>query len=106
MLHLPTSRSLFLVATLLLATAVGAQTSSEKASVKLAAVAQSSPARITLSWTSLANTTSITVYRKLKSATTWGSAIASPAASETARLALGHHLGMIERLALQPGGRA
>ena len=58
-----------------------AQTHSQKAAVPLTATVQSSPARITLSWTTLPSTTSITIYRKLVDATTWGSAIATPAAS-------------------------
>ncbi|MFZ1688971.1 MAG: hypothetical protein WAU70_16235 [Flavobacteriales bacterium] len=59
------------------------QTSSERVSVALSAAVQKSPARITLSWTALSSTTSITVYRKLRSATTWGTALATPAASAT-----------------------
>lgn len=60
-----------------------AQTSSQKAAVQLSATVQSSPASITLAWTTLPSTTSITVYRKLADATSWGSAIASPSASAT-----------------------
>lgn len=59
------------------------QTSSERAAVQLSAVAQASPAAITLTWTSIASTTSLTVYRKLRSATGWGTAIATPAATAT-----------------------
>ncbi len=58
-----------------------AQTSAQKAAVQLSAVVSTSPASITLSWTSLASTTSITIYRKLSDATSWGSAIATPSAS-------------------------
>ncbi|MBL7957853.1 MAG: hypothetical protein JNM49_07825, partial [Flavobacteriales bacterium] len=59
-----------------------AQTSSQRAAVLVSATAQSSPPRITLSWPSMASTTSLTIYRKLKSGTSWGSAIATPAASD------------------------
>ncbi|MBK9175161.1 MAG: hypothetical protein IPM46_02255 [Flavobacteriales bacterium] len=58
-----------------------AQTSSQKAAVQLTATVQQSPARITLNWTAMASTTSITIYRKLAAATSWGSTFASPAAS-------------------------
>ncbi|MBK9147075.1 MAG: hypothetical protein IPM12_04535 [Flavobacteriales bacterium] len=58
-----------------------AQTNSQKAAVQLSATVQSSPARITLAWTSLPSTTSITIYRKLVDATSWGAAIATPASS-------------------------
>lgn len=66
---------------LLIAAQSLAQTSSQRASVPLSAVVQKNPAMITLSWTSLPSTTSITIYRKLKTATSWGSAIANPSAS-------------------------
>jgi hypothetical protein len=59
-----------------------AQTSSQRASVQLSASVQASPPRITLNWTSFSSTTSITIYRKLRAASTWGSAIATPAAAE------------------------
>ncbi len=58
-----------------------AQTSSQKASVQLSATVQVSPPTITLAWTALASTTSITIYRKLKTGTSWGSAIATPGTS-------------------------
>lgn len=60
-----------------------AQTAAQKAAVQLNATVQASPARITLSWTSLPSTTSITIFRKLKTATSWGTALASPAATAT-----------------------
>jgi len=58
------------------------QTHSQKAAVPLTATVQASPARITLSWTTLPSTTSITIYRKLVDATSWGSVYATPAASD------------------------
>src|SRR5262249_4407456 len=58
-----------------------AQTISQKSAVQLTANVQASPAAITLTWTSMASTTAITVYRKLKTATSWGSAVANPATS-------------------------
>ncbi|HMC96255.1 MAG TPA: hypothetical protein VKG92_01250, partial [Flavobacteriales bacterium] len=68
---------------LFLAVQAIAQTSSQKAAVPLTAVVQKNPAFIALSWTTLPSTTSITIYRKLKTATSWGSAIATPSASAT-----------------------
>ncbi|MCB0793509.1 MAG: fibronectin type III domain-containing protein, partial [Flavobacteriales bacterium] len=62
--------------------AVG-QTHSDRNSVELSASVQSNPPRITLQWESFPNTTGFTVYRKLKSATSWGSILATPAASST-----------------------
>ncbi|MBL0126792.1 MAG: hypothetical protein IPP83_04905 [Flavobacteriales bacterium] len=55
-----------------------AQTSSQKAAVQLSATVQVSPPAINLSWTTMASTTSITIYRKLKTVTSWGSIIATP----------------------------
>ncbi|MEO8732764.1 MAG: hypothetical protein ABI373_00400, partial [Flavobacteriales bacterium] len=60
-----------------------AQTNSEKASVALNATVQSSPARITLTWTTLPSTSSITVYRKGFADTSWGNALAYPSSSST-----------------------
>ncbi len=78
-------RSTLLLATILLLGFGGfAQTLSQKAAVPLSAVVQKNPARITISWTTLPSTTAITIYRKLKTATIWGSALATPAASSTA----------------------
>jgi hypothetical protein len=59
-----------------------AQTTSQRAAVQLSATVQASPARITLSWTSVPSTTSITIFRKALSATSWGTAIATPAATD------------------------
>lgn len=73
--------SLFLLIPFLLGGSVQAQTNSQKAAVDLNAAVQKSPVRITLSWSALPNTSSITVYRKNANATSWGSAIATPSAS-------------------------
>ena len=56
---------------------------SEIASVQTSAVVQNSPARITLSWPSFPTATGYTVYRKLRSASTWGSSIATPSGAST-----------------------
>ncbi|MBK8498337.1 MAG: T9SS type A sorting domain-containing protein [Flavobacteriales bacterium] len=69
------------VALAMSALTASAQTSSQRAAVQLSATVQASPARITLAWTSIASTTSITIYRKLKTATSWGSVLATPATS-------------------------
>ncbi|MCC6839203.1 MAG: T9SS type A sorting domain-containing protein [Flavobacteriales bacterium] len=73
----------FVLFSLLLVVQAIAQTPSEKASVQLSAVVQKNPARITLSWSAMPNTSSLTVYRKTKAATSWGSALAYPSASAT-----------------------
>ena len=57
------------------------QTTSQKAAVQLTATVQASPARITLNWTSLPSTTSISIFRKLTNGTSWGTAIATPTAT-------------------------
>ncbi len=59
------------------------QTSSQRASVQLDAVVQNSPPRVTISWTTLPSTSSITIYRKALAATSWGSPIATPSAGST-----------------------
>jgi len=56
---------------------------SEQGAVKLYATVQESPARITLHWAHHTGTTSITIHRKLRSATDWGSAYATLNASAT-----------------------
>ena len=75
-------RHLFSICLVLLVSASLAQTSSQRAAVQLSATVQASPPRITLSWASMSSTTSITIFRKLKTATSWGSAIANPAAAD------------------------
>ncbi|MBP6642684.1 MAG: hypothetical protein KA186_06330, partial [Flavobacteriales bacterium] len=77
------ARSLLTLFLSIVASLVMSQSSSERAAVRLNATVQASPASITLSWTALSSTSSITVYRKLKSATSWGSSIANPSASAT-----------------------
>ena len=58
------------------------QTMSQRAAVQVSATVQASPPRITLAWPTISGTTSLTIYRKLKTGTSWGNAIASPAASD------------------------
>jgi hypothetical protein len=77
MLRLP----LLLLVPTVLAGSIYAQTNSQKAAVDLSATVQRAPARITLSWSALPSTSSISVYRKAVTASSWGSAIATPAAS-------------------------
>lgn len=60
-----------------------AQSNSEKVSVQLDAIVQTSPARITLSWTSLPSTSSISIYRKVTTDDSWGNALAYPSSSST-----------------------
>src|SRR5687767_478191 len=47
------------------------------ASVELSAVVQVSPPQITLNWVSSPGATQHTIYRKLKTAVSWGTAIAT-----------------------------
>ncbi len=51
--------------------------SAADAAVQISAVVQPAPAQITLSWIGNSTTTQYQVYRKLKSGTTWGSALAA-----------------------------
>ncbi|MCC6541666.1 MAG: hypothetical protein IT225_05560, partial [Flavobacteriales bacterium] len=75
-------RSLIASSLLLVATFLAAQSSSERAAVRVTATVQNTPA-ITLSWAPISSTTALTIYRKPKSATSWGSAVATPAATST-----------------------
>ncbi len=59
------------------------QTVSERGAVQLSATVQSSPARITLSWPTMASTSSITIYRKTLESNSWGGVLASVSASAT-----------------------
>jgi hypothetical protein len=72
-----------IIALLLLPALAVAQTSSERASVQLWATVLNSPARITLNWTTLPSTSSITVFRKTLDANAWGSAYATVTATAT-----------------------
>ncbi|MBX2971943.1 MAG: hypothetical protein KF797_02470 [Flavobacteriales bacterium] len=76
--HLTLSLSLALLST----AALIAQSSSERAAVRMTATVQTSPS-ITLSWAPISSTTALTIYRKTKAATSWGSAVATPAATAT-----------------------
>ena len=73
--------SLF-AAFLIVATSI-AQSVSVTNSVQVYATAQAAPARITLNWTTHPSTTGFTIYRKLRSATTWGSTLATAAGTAT-----------------------
>lgn len=59
------------------------QTYGQNRSVRMWAVAQSSPPSITLNWLTHTNTTGFTVYRKLKGGTSWGSPLATLGATAT-----------------------
>ncbi|TXI77428.1 MAG: fibronectin type III domain-containing protein, partial [Flavobacteriales bacterium] len=76
-------RALLSTLALFVVLAVSGQTVSERAAVRLTATVQPSTPSITLNWVPVSSTTSFTIYRKLKTATSWGTAIASPAASAT-----------------------
>ncbi|MGB4847303.1 MAG: hypothetical protein WBP41_05255, partial [Saprospiraceae bacterium] len=75
---------IYLIATLLsfLFTSTNAQTCQD-ASVELSAIVQTSPPRITLSWTPNAGAAKHYVYRKLKTGTTWGAVIGSLTGADT-----------------------
>lgn len=57
--------------------------SCQDASVEVSAVVQNSPARITLSWVYNATATQHRVYRKLKTATSWGPLVATLSGTAT-----------------------
>ncbi len=81
---MPMIRSILLAFAILLTVGVNAQTVSERAAVRLTATVQPGTPSITLSWVPISSTTSFTIYRKLKTATSWGSAVANPSSSSTA----------------------
>ncbi|MBA2664274.1 MAG: fibronectin type III domain-containing protein [Bradymonadaceae bacterium] len=56
---------------------------STRVALLLRADVATNPNQITLRWTSFVTPTGLTIYRKEKSATTWGEALASPAATAT-----------------------
>lgn len=68
---------------ILFGSSVDGQTISERAAVALNATAQVSPPSITLSWRTMGSTTSFSVYRKLKTASSWGSVMANPSSSSS-----------------------
>ena len=76
-------RNYLTILSLVLVSLLSAQTVSERAAVRLTVSVQPGTPSITLSWPAMGSTSSFTVYRKLKTATSWGSAIANPAASAT-----------------------
>ncbi len=76
-------RSLLIAFAVLLTVGANAQTSSERAAVRLTATVQPAAPSITLNWVAIGSTTSLTIYRKLKTGTSWGTAVATPSASST-----------------------
>ena len=66
-----------LFVSLLLSTVIGAQTFSHDRSVQAWAEVRSSPAQITLRWQSYSSSNGYQIYRKLRSGTAWGAAIAN-----------------------------
>ncbi len=72
-----------LLLTALFALSAYAQSSSDRAAVRVTATAQSTPASITLNWASIGSTTSISIYRKTQQATAWGGVVAAPGPSST-----------------------
>jgi hypothetical protein len=55
----------------------------QDASIELSAVVQSAPPKVTLHWRANAAATQYTLYRKIKSATVWGTLVATLGASDT-----------------------
>jgi hypothetical protein len=66
-----------------LTTPVFAQTPTQKLSVMVSATVQASPATVTLAWPVYSGATGYSVFRKLRSGTSWGSAIANPTGTST-----------------------
>ena len=73
-------RILLFTLSLVLALGISAQSSSEKAAVRITATVSTAPS-ITLNWASIGSTSSLTIFRKTKTSTSWGSAVATPSAS-------------------------
>jgi len=88
------TKYIFVLLGLFSSTLLFPQSVSEVAAVQLSAVASASPVRITVSWKSLSGTNSITIYRKLKSATSWGSSIASPSPTTNSYIDNGVSVGI------------
>ncbi|HRH36923.1 MAG TPA: hypothetical protein PK760_01175, partial [Flavobacteriales bacterium] len=57
------------------------QTIGQNQTVRMWATVQSAPPQVTLQWLTHPNTTGFTIFRKLKGAASWGTAIANPASS-------------------------
>ena len=68
---MPMVRSLLSAFSILLVFAVNGQSVSERAAVRLTATVQPATPSITLNWVPVSSTTSFTVYRKLKSASSF-----------------------------------
>lgn len=62
---------------LLLLPGIGVSQTCQDVSVELSAAVQDLPPRITLSWVPNASTTQYTIFRKLKTGTAWGTAVAT-----------------------------
>ncbi|MCE3259102.1 MAG: hypothetical protein K0S12_743 [Bacteroidetes bacterium] len=75
-------KHIYLLLSLLISTCVLSQTAIDCA-VRVTATVQTSPPQITLTWPTNTTTTQYTIYRKLKSATSWSTALATLAGSTT-----------------------
>ncbi len=64
-------------------TPISAQTPTQKLSILVSATVQASPASITLAWPVYSGATGYSVFRKLRSGTSWGSSISSPSGTST-----------------------
>ncbi|MCB0791366.1 MAG: hypothetical protein KDB97_06335, partial [Flavobacteriales bacterium] len=76
-------RTLSTFAAACIAASIAAQSISETNAVQVEGTVQAVPPSISLSWPSFPNTNGITIYRKLKTATSWGGIYANPTASAT-----------------------
>ncbi|MBX2977648.1 MAG: hypothetical protein KF905_00005, partial [Flavobacteriales bacterium] len=83
-----------------------AQTNAQAGAVQLTASVQATPPRITIQWVAQSSTSSITIYRKAKGATSWGSAIATPAASSTSYVDNNVQVGVNYEYRVVRGGAA
>jgi hypothetical protein len=88
--HMILTRSLFRAAALCLALShattprtAEAQSYATVGAVELEASVRETPARITLRWLAMSGSTGFTVFRKLRTATSWGTAVATLAGSAT-----------------------
>lgn len=77
-------RTFLVLAAVLLAASLSAQSTTRDLSVDLSVATQTSPPRITLNWTNVSGTTQYQVYKRTWGTTTWSSAIATLSSSTLA----------------------
>lgn len=69
-------RSIFVILCVCLLNITQSQTPGQNKSVMLSAVVQNNPAQITISWQPISGSTSVKIYKKTKTANSWGNPVA------------------------------